>query len=299
MALPLVWSVAFVAPPWAPRVPPLPRANERLDTFTFDFNNNIVNSVKAVLDARYPSDATLNATHYARFYVLETVARVPYFAFLSVLHLRETLGERGLQSRMRAHFAEADNELNHLLIMEHLGGNGAPEDRLVAQLLAFCFYWYVVVMFIVSEKAAYHLLELIEEHAYQTYDSFLRSHEEELHQAPVPPSARIYYESDSPHLMSMFGDGNSFISQMCGNSSGVTPGRLQSLYDVFVRIRDDEAEHHQTLCSLVQCGSRLQQECAIARGYIDPNLSDDEFCSVDRPSFEPTRPRRSGQVGAI
>ncbi len=29
---------------------------------------------------------------YARFYVLETVARVPYFAYISVLHLYETLG---------------------------------------------------------------------------------------------------------------------------------------------------------------------------------------------------------------
>ncbi|MEH2246334.1 hypothetical protein [Nostoc sp.] len=29
---------------------------------------------------------------YARFYVLETVARVPYFAFLSALHFYESLG---------------------------------------------------------------------------------------------------------------------------------------------------------------------------------------------------------------
>ena len=29
-----------------------------------------------------------------RFWVLETIARAPYFAFLSVLHLRESLGLR-------------------------------------------------------------------------------------------------------------------------------------------------------------------------------------------------------------
>ena len=29
---------------------------------------------------------------YSRFYVLETIARVPYFSYLSVLHLYETLG---------------------------------------------------------------------------------------------------------------------------------------------------------------------------------------------------------------
>lgn len=49
------------------------------------------------------------------------MARVPYFAYLSVMHLRETFGERGLGDKMRTHYAEADNELHHLLIMESLG----------------------------------------------------------------------------------------------------------------------------------------------------------------------------------
>lgn len=30
---------------------------------------------------------------YARFYALETIARVPYFGYLCVLHLYETLGQ--------------------------------------------------------------------------------------------------------------------------------------------------------------------------------------------------------------
>lgn len=30
---------------------------------------------------------------YARFYALETIARVPYFSYLCVLHLYETLGQ--------------------------------------------------------------------------------------------------------------------------------------------------------------------------------------------------------------
>ena len=32
---------------------------------------------------------------FQRFWVLEEIARAPYFAFLSVLHLRESLGLRG------------------------------------------------------------------------------------------------------------------------------------------------------------------------------------------------------------
>jgi len=119
---------------------------------------------------------------FARFYVLETVARVPYFAYLSVMHLRETFGERDpkLGERMRTHYAEADNELHHLLIMESLGGNSSIIDRTLAQSMAFGYYWYVAAVYSFSEPAAYHLSELIENHAYETYDKFLKEYEEKL-----------------------------------------------------------------------------------------------------------------------
>ena len=92
---------------------------------------------------------------------------MPYFAYLSVMHLRETFGERdpGDSERMRTHYAEADNELHHLLIMESLGGNSSVVDRTLAQTMAFFYYWYVTVVYAVSEPAAYHLSELIEQHA--------------------------------------------------------------------------------------------------------------------------------------
>ena len=40
----------------------------------------------AVLDFLY------KGRDYARFWVLEEIARAPYFAFLSVLHFRESMG---------------------------------------------------------------------------------------------------------------------------------------------------------------------------------------------------------------
>ena len=46
------------------------------------------------------------------------------------------LGRPDLRERMRTHYAESDNELHHLLIMESLGGNDLAMDRTIAQTLA-------------------------------------------------------------------------------------------------------------------------------------------------------------------
>jgi ubiquinol oxidase len=60
----------------------------------------------------------------SRFFLLETVARMPYFSYISMLHLYETLGFwRRSSDVKRIHFAEEINEFNHLLIMESLGGD--------------------------------------------------------------------------------------------------------------------------------------------------------------------------------
>jgi ubiquinol oxidase len=176
---------------------------------------------------------------------------VPYFAYLSVLHLRETFGDRspGLGERMRTHYAEADNELHHLLIMESLGGNSSIVDRTIAQTMAFGYYWYVIGVYTVSEQAAYHLSELIENHAYNTYDGFLKSNADELKGLPVPDIARKYYEEDNPFLFDLFCTVKEPDED--GQYSDRRP-KLASLYDVFVNVRNDEREHWKTLCNLVQ-----------------------------------------------
>jgi len=154
--------------------------------FFFKFNKFVVDTVYTIISTLYANN------EYARFFVLETVARVPYFAYLSVMHLRETFGKRepGDSERMRTHYAEADNELHHLLIMESLGGNSSSFDRALAQSMAFGYYWYVVGVYTFSEQAAYHLSELIENHAYNTYNQFIETRAEELKQLPVPDIAR-------------------------------------------------------------------------------------------------------------
>ena len=237
-------SAAEYAAVYGPRDCASP-AGDGMDERIFALNEGLVGVTKGAIDALY------EGRDFARFYVLETLARVPYFAYLSVMHLRETFGDRkpGDSERMRTHYAEADNELHHLLIMESLGGNSSAVDRTLAQTMAFFYYWYVTVVYSFSEPAAYHLSELIEDHAFNTYDGFLRDHGPKLKGMPVPDIARKYYERDDPFLFDQFctvkePDGGEFTSR--------SRPPLESLYDVFVNIRNDEKEHWKTLCNLVQ-----------------------------------------------
>jgi len=68
-------------------------------------------------------DALYKEKPYQRFYVLETIARVPYFSYISCLHFLETIGYHDNIGWLRIHWAEGWNELHHLLIMEELGGS--------------------------------------------------------------------------------------------------------------------------------------------------------------------------------
>ena len=83
--------------------------------------------------------------------------------------------------------------------------------------------------------------ELIEEHAYTTYDRFLHANEQALRAQPVPPIAREYYSGEDALA--------SFMQQ-----DGRRPRPLHSLYDVFCEVRDDEAAHWATLANLVSGG---------------------------------------------
>ena len=71
-----------------------------------------------------------------RFWFLEVIARIPYFSYVSMLHLYESFGWwRGPELR-KVHNAEEWNELHHLLIMESLGGNSLWSDRFLGYHVA-------------------------------------------------------------------------------------------------------------------------------------------------------------------
>ncbi|MEO1006839.1 MAG: alternative oxidase [Cyanobacteria bacterium J06638_38] len=186
---------------------------------------------------------------YPRFYVLETVARVPYFSYLSVLHLYETLGWWRQVDWLKVHFAESWNELHHLLIMEELGGSDQWIDRFLARHVALLYYWIIVGIYIVNPNAAYHFMEMVEEHAYDSYDKFLASEEATLKQQPAPQVAISYYRDGDLYMFDEF--------QTAQRPEERRP-QIDNLYDVFAAIRDDEKEHVKTMAACQQPDAQLK-----------------------------------------
>ena len=129
----------------------------------------VLNITVSILDFLY------RGRDYPRFWVLEEIARAPYFAFLSVLHLRESMGLRGPEHLylMKQHFDQSVNETEHLEYMESRGGNAYYVDRFVAKHLVLIYYWVNVVYYWVAPVSAYHLSYEVEIHAAETYAKYL------------------------------------------------------------------------------------------------------------------------------
>lgn len=202
-----------------------------VDETTTGLLTKLVDSLVLVIDALYKDKP------YQRFYVLETVARVPYFSYISCLHYLETIGYKDNIGWLRIHWAEGWNELHHLLIMEELGGSKNWVDRFLAQHTAVLYYWVVVVLYFVSPSLSYNLSEQIEKHAYETYDGFIKQNADVLKSLPAPQIATEYYEQKT----FMFDDFQS------ARDPGTRRPVVRNLYDVFLNIRNDEAEHFKTM----------------------------------------------------
>ena len=133
-------------------------------------NSLILNKIVNVIDFIY-SDRDLQ-----RFWVLEVIARSPYFAFLSVLHFKESLGIKNDKTMflMKEHFYQAINETEHLKEMEQRGGDKFWIDRFFARHLVFFYYWIMVFYYFFSPTNAYDVNIKIEEHAFNTYKKYLK-----------------------------------------------------------------------------------------------------------------------------
>ena len=173
-----------------------------------------------------------------RFWFLEVIARIPYFSYVSMLHLYESFGWwRGPELR-KVHNAEEWNELHHLLIMEALGGNSLWSDRFLGYHVAIVYYWTLNVVFLFSPRIAYQFMELLEAHAVDTYGTFVVQNRERLAELPAPAVATSYYSSGDLYLFDDF--------QVSTPPETRRPD-CETLLDVFTNIAIDEGEHVKTM----------------------------------------------------
>ena len=139
------------------------------------FNTLVLDVTIYILDFLY------RGRDFQRFWVLEVIARAPYFSFISVLHFRESLGLRGEDHiyLMKEHFYQALNETEHLEEMELREGDKHWIDRFFAKHLVLFYYWVMVVYYLVDPMDAYDINMKIEKHAYETYVKYGAYHPED------------------------------------------------------------------------------------------------------------------------
>jgi len=146
-------------------------------------------------------------------------------------------------------------------------------DRFFAQHMAVFYYFIAVGMYLVSPRMAYNLSEQVEEHAYHTYDEFLKANEAELKSTAPPPIATHYYTQGDLFLFDEFQTGNPY-------AGAATPRRpsIDTLYDVFVNVRNDEAEHMKTMQFCQLPGTILRSPSEAAACAVSPGVEPSPGC---------------------
>jgi len=167
---------------------------------------------------------------------------MPYFSYVTCLHLYETLGWWRTAELRKIHFAEEWNELHHLLIMEALGGDSRWRDRFLGFHAAIFYYWTLVLCFLVSPKYSYKFSEMLETHAVSTYAQFLIENEAKLKKMEPPAVAVRYYKTGDLY---MFDTDSQLVRENTGEAIRRPP--VDNLYDVFVNVLEDEWEHVKTM----------------------------------------------------
>ena len=213
-----------------------------------------------ILDVWFPENRPIQ-----RFWLLETVARMPYFSYNSMLTLYEILGWWRKSSDLRkVHFAEEWNEYQHLLVMESLGGDRKWSDRFLGQHAALVYYLGLIIIWLISPKLAYNFSERIETHAVATYAQFTEENKALLESLPAPDVAKAYYEGDDLYMFDEFQtttlsstgevmslkldkDGTTDNAYVDRKHVSVRRPKIKTLYDVFINICEDEKEHIETM----------------------------------------------------
>lgn len=131
-------------------------------------------------------------------------------------------------------------------------------------MLPFFYFWFVTACYLSNPTLAYNLNQAVEEHAFETYEHFLVEYETELKSKDAPTIAVEYYREGNMYLfdeMHTCSDGAEYgDTSMLVDEEGMIRRRpkMETLYDTFTAIRDDEAEHAKTMEYLQRQDSDIQ-----------------------------------------
>jgi len=192
---------------------------------------------------------------------------MPYFAYVSMLHLYESFGWWRAPGLRQVHNAEEWNELHHLLIMESLGGDARWSDRFLGYHAALVYYWLLIVTYLFSPRIAYEFMELLEAHAVDTYSSFVKGNRRRLAELPAPDVAVDYYQKGDLYMFDGF--------QQRPPGSRRPP--CDSLLDVFKNICEDEGEHVKTMRA-------CQEYAELGKAVCSPHLPPPRNIDVGEPA---------------
>ena len=200
-----------------------------------------VNALVSVIDKLY------RGRPFPRFYILETLACMPYYAHLSVLNFYENLGFWRQVDWLKVHFSESWNDAHHLLIMEVLEGDKYWYDRLFARAIAVVCYWVLVCIYIVNPYSIYRFIELVARHAYADYGRFIEECKKELILRPAPQLVMEAYQAEDFSLFSEF-------------QTNEHPSSITNLLELFSAIRDQEMERIKMMLACQESNAKVEEK---------------------------------------
>lgn len=141
---------------------------------------------------------------YLKFRAVEVIARVPYHSWDSAMFTLQTMfysNERKAMDLSKiAEFSRlsAENETMHVIVISQLArkqhhyGN-VIVHTLIPMLFAFFYFWVSYVLYMIRPRYSYQLNYLFENHAFESYDRFLKIDGENLKKRTVDSEFLRWY----------------------------------------------------------------------------------------------------------
>ena len=156
---------------------------------------------------KQPADAEKidSGSAIQRLYVMEKIGRAPYLSFLSMLNLYESFGLWRPSEDLRvAHAHQELSKFRRQRMIEQLGGDQPWTARFIAEHSALFTHLTIVHLWFLSPSLAYRFAQMIESHAFHTYDAFLEQNESALKSMQISSISDADTSAPDSNLFEMF-----------------------------------------------------------------------------------------------